>query len=45
MVIIYYEQPKSIEVKSIFDRGGSRGNYAIFLPNLVNNPSSSKADK
>ena len=38
-------QPKSMDVSNILDNGGYNGNSAIFLPNLVNKPSSSKADK
>jgi len=37
-------QPKSTAVNNILDKGGSRGNSAILLPNFVNNPSSSKAE-
>ena len=45
IVIISSEHPKSMEVSNILDKGGYRGNYAIFLPKRVSNPSSSKADK
>ena len=45
IVRISSAHPKSTEAMSIFDIGGSRGNSAIFLPSLVNNPSSSKAFK
>jgi hypothetical protein len=45
IVTIYSVHPKSIEVNSILDKGGSKGNYAIFLPSFVKSPSSSKADK
>ena len=45
MVIIYYVHPKSTDVNSIFDNGGSNGNYAILRPSFVNNPSSFNADK
>lgn len=37
--------PKSTAVNNILAYGGSNGNSAIFLPTLVNNPSSSKAPK
>jgi hypothetical protein len=36
--------PKSTAVKSILDKGGSKGNSAILLPNFVKSPSSSKAE-
>ena len=45
IVQISSEQAKSTEVKSIFPSGGSRGNSAIFIPNFVSKPSSSKAPK
>jgi hypothetical protein len=45
IVIISWLHPKSIEVSSIFERGGSNGNSAIFLPSLVRRPSSSKAER
>ena len=45
MVMIYSEQPKSIDVNSILDKGGYKGNSAIFRPNLVSNPSSSSAER
>lgn len=45
IVMIYYVQEKSMEVRSILDRGGYNGNYAIFLPSLVNSPSSSSAER
>jgi hypothetical protein len=38
-------QLKSIEVSSILERGGSRGNSAILRPNLVSRPSSSRAER
>ena len=34
---------KSTAVNNIFDKGGSKGNSAIRLPNFVSRPSSSKA--
>lgn len=43
IVTISSEQAKSTEVNSILERAGSKGNSAIFLPNLVSKPSSSKA--
>ena len=45
IVIISSAQPRSTAVNSILDKGGSKGNSAILLPNLVNRPSSSSADK
>lgn len=45
MVMISSVHEKSMEVKSILERGGSKGNSAIFLPSLVSNPSSSNADR
>lgn len=45
MVIISSEHLRSTEVNNIFDRLGSIGNSAIFLPNLVSSPSSSSAPR
>lgn len=45
IVTISSLQPKSIEVRSIFDRGGYNGNSAIFRPSLVKRPSSSRAER
>ncbi|KAL6289277.1 hypothetical protein ACE6H2_006787 [Prunus campanulata] len=45
MVKISSLHPRSTLANSILDKGGSRGNSAIFLPNLVSSPSSSSAPK
>ena len=45
IVVISSEQQRSTAVKSIFARGGSSGNSAIFIPNFVNSPSSSRAPR
>lgn len=45
MVIISSAHIRSTAVNNILDNGGSNGNSAILLPNLVKSPSSSKADK
>ena len=45
MVHISSLHPRSIEVRSIFDSDGNKGNSAIFIPILVNKPSSSKAPR
>ena len=45
MVMIYFEQLKLIDVNSILDKGGYKGNSAIFRPNLVSNLSSSSVER
>ena len=45
MVKISSLHPRSTLASSILDNGVSRGNSAIFWPNLVKNPSSSRAPR
>lgn len=45
IVTISSLQPKSIDVRSIFDKGGYNGNSAILRPSFVKSPSSSSAER